>query len=221
MISLISCVNKIEQFNEYVLPSFAQVQTWAKDNLLPQPELIKVESNESIFKAYNEGISKASFPIKVFIHQDVNLLDSTWIPKILHAFTDPQTGLVGFVGTKKLPDWGFWWDSGREHIVGELWSGLEKANWIFKTINESEEVECIDGFFMATNKDIKFDENLRKFHFYDMDYSRTMKRSGFKVKVIPHKAWHIGAIREQDTTDLMNKYYAKWNKIKVEDENNR
>jgi hypothetical protein len=41
-----------------------------------------------------------------------------------------------------------------------------------------------------------------------MDYSREIRKQQLKIMVMPHKAWHIGAIRS-DKPDLTY-YYKKW-----------
>lgn len=145
------------------------------------------------------------------MHQDVNLLQTTWLFKIVKAFAEnPDYGLLGFCGTKKLPEKGFWWEEGREFLVGELYSGKEKALWSFNPISTLAEVACVDSFFMATNRDVRFDESLPGFHLVDMDYSRTFTSLGYKIGVIPHRAWHVGAIRNQDTSQYLEAHYKKW-----------
>ena len=149
------------------------------------------------------------------MHQDVNLLDPSWAFKLIRAFAEnPDFALLGFAGTKKLPQKGFWWEEGKEHLVGELFSGEEKANWVWKRVDTLEKVECIDSYFMATNRDVFFDGSITGFHLVDMDYCRTFLSLGYNIGVIPHKAWHIGAIRSQDTSKYLEEHYKKWNSEK-------
>jgi GT2 family glycosyltransferase len=63
---------------------------------------------------------------------------------------------------------------------------------------------------MATNRDVRFDENMEGFHLVDMDYCRSVLAAGYKIGVVPHKAWHIGAIRNQDTSKYLEAHYKKW-----------
>ena len=210
MFSFIVCCNDNSQLDSYYIPSVEMARKWARDNNLPEIESLVIRGSSSISKSYNYGIKIAKYPIKIFIHQDVHLLNSSWIPKLFYAFSSSDVGLVGMVGTTKLSTKGFWWDSGEEYLRGELFSGLEKADWVFSKENSTIDVTTVDGFFMATNRSIPFDEGVKGFHFYDMDYSRTMLSLGLKVRLINHKAWHIGKIRDQDTHDLMEYFYAKW-----------
>lgn len=210
MISVIICCSNFEKYTQFCLPILEETDRLLKSFDFQPLEFIIVMNPDSIFKGYNTGLSIAKNSIKVFMHQDVNLLNPHWALKLIRAFSNPEYGLIGFVGTKKLPHQGFWWESGKEYIVGELYSGAEKADWVFNRVNMLTEVECVDGFFMATNRNIKFDEVLKGFHFYDMDYSRTLRKEGLKVGVLNHKVWHIGAIRNQDTSIYLEAYNTKW-----------
>lgn len=211
MVSVITCVSNQDQYERFCLPTLKETSERMLTFGLPELDIIQTSHPTSIFLAYNDAMQKAKFPVKVFMHQDVDLLDTNWLNKVLTAFSSDKTvALVGLVGTKKLGDRGFWWESGREHIVGELYSGQEKADWKYNTAKEMNYVECVDGFFMATNQPFPFDANMTGFHFYDMDYSRTVRKLGYKIVNVNHKAWHIGAIRDQDLNHLWKVYKKKW-----------
>jgi hypothetical protein len=45
-----------------------------------------------------------------------------------------------------------------------------------------------------------------------MEICRTAASQGYKIGVIPHKAWHIGEIRTMEGVDeLLEEYYKRWN----------
>ena len=180
---------------------------------LPFIDLIKVSGTESLGKNYNIGMIQAKYKIKAFIHEDVDMLDGDWVFKLIKIFSGVNPpGLVGCVGTKLQGD-GFWWETGPQHIHGSLLSGFEKAIWNFNPIIDYEEAECVDGFFMATTTYIKFDERF-KFHCYDLDYSREMRKAGEKVVIMNHVTHHIGEIRTTIGVDeQLNKYKEKWANI--------
>ena len=211
MISVITCVSDTHQYNTFCLPTLLQTSEQLKAQGIPELDIIRVSHPTSIYSAYNDASSKAKYRTKVFMHQDVNLMDTSWLNKVVAAFTmDEKIGMVGFVGTRKLADKGFWWESGGQYITGQLYSGQESANWIFDNQSFMTEVECLDGFFLAINRDFTWDESLTGFHFYDMDASRSMRADGYKLAQVDHKAWHIGAIRNQDLTELWKPYNKKW-----------
>ena len=210
MFSVIVSVNDENCFNTMLRPSLQDASNMVVKHGFPPLDIIIVTGNFSIFHNYNQGASRSKFPIKVFIHQDVCLLDTSWIFKIIGSFyMYPSCGLIGFVGTTKLLNRGMWWESGVEYIHGELFSGKEKANWVFKSISEPIKVECVDGFFLATNRNIMWDTTLDGFHLYDLDYCREIKKAGYDIMVVPHKVWHIGEIREEKP--VFDSYYKKWN----------
>ena len=213
MISVIISLNNTEMLNSFFMPCFLQTQEILKGYKLPEMELVFVQGSESIFRNYSEGQAKAKFPIKAYIHQDVNLMEPNWIFKVLSAFADnPEYGLFGFVGTTKLNKRGFWWESGREYIRGELFSGKEKADWSFCPISSVVQAECVDSYFLVSNRHLNWNEKARGFHACDMEICRTAAAQGFKIGVIPHKAWHIGEIRTMAGVDeLIEEYYKRWN----------
>ena len=212
MLSVIASVNKKDVYEKFLLPSLERAQRSLREIGMPELDIVVVEGSESIFKNYNAGAAKAIYKIKVFVHQDVDLMEPTWVFKILKTFAeDPKCGLIGMVGTTVLNDRGFWWESGKQNVVGELFSGNEKADWSFKPLLFPVEVQCVDGFFMALRADVWWDETLTGFHCYDMDMSRTVRSLDSTVKVIPHKAWHVGEIRSNEGVDELLRTYAwKW-----------
>lgn len=193
MFSIICSVSNTETFKKYLEPSIELVKSCYKID----PQVILVEGTESIFKNYNVGLRQTCHQVNVFIHQDVALEDPIWVFKMLSTFASyPECGLIGMVGTTEMPGKNqMYWESGRQYIYGQLYSGVERADWKFNEIEESKEVACIDGFFMATNWQLKFDEHLNGFHLYDMAYSRQVKELNQTIRVIDYKAHHIGAIR--------------------------
>jgi len=213
MLSMIISLNNQEMLDSFFMPSFLQTQEILKSNSLPEMELVFVEGNKSIFKNYSIGQAKAKFPVKAYAHQDVNLMEPTWLFKILSAFAEnPEYGLFGFVGTTKLNNRGFWWESGKENIRGELFSGKEKADWNFCPISTVVQAECVDSYFLVSNRHLNWNENARGFHACDMEICRTAASQGYKIGVIPHKAWHIGEIRTMEGVDeLLEEYYKRWN----------
>ena len=209
MLSVIVSVSDVFCFNNMLKASLQDTSEMLESRGDYPLDIQVVEGNSSIFSNYNLGMEKSRYPIKVFIHQDVHLLDTLWVDKVINAFFSfPSCGLIGLVGTTKLFNQGMWWESGNEHIFGTVLSGKEKADWSFGIVNDPVEVECVDGFFLATNTNIKWDTELTGFHLYDLDYSREIKKAGYTIMVIPHKAWHIGEIRE--STPNFNPYYKKW-----------
>lgn len=211
MISVIVSVANNEKYEKYLLPSIHSANRKLMCSGLPLIDLVRVSGTKSIYENYNRGMSLAKYSIKAYIHEDVNMLGGSWVFKLLDIFDkNPMVGLVGLVGTKILGN-RFWWESGEKYIYGEIFSGSEMALWDFNPVVCVECVECVDGFFMATNKSIPWDENLSGFHCYDMDYSREVRKQGYNIVVMNHFVHHLGEYRNVDDANaLMEAYQRKW-----------
>jgi hypothetical protein len=72
-----------------------------------------------------------------------------------------------------------------------------------------DDIQVIDGMFMATNKDIFFSEDIKGFHFYDSDYSNVIRKCGYEIKVLPHKVYHKASTKDLSTVNA-SYYNKKW-----------
>jgi Glycosyltransferase like family len=216
MFSLIVSVKDNKKLNSILLPSLNNLHKYLYDNHLPDLQLITVSGERSLSKNYNQGITQSIWKTKFFIHEDVDIRDSQ-IPlffKVQSLFNlFPDTGLVGLVGTTETPQ-GFWWNCKRESIVGHVFCNGEYLRWNVDELYY--DVKIIDGMFMATNTDVKFSEDIEGFDFYDCDYSSTIRRMGYEIKVLTHLVDHKSTIKNLSNAnaDYYNKKwssYFKWN----------
>ena len=78
---------------------------------LQKLEIIKVSGSNyiSLVHAYNEAQKVATYKIKVFIHEDLDLLEGDWVLKLIKLFENTETGLVGLTGTPKMSNTNFFW----------------------------------------------------------------------------------------------------------------
>jgi len=227
MLSVIISVGDIARFNSILKPSLEQTNVLLKSIGLPELDIIPISGIKTICENYNLGIEVAKYRIRAFIHEDVDLLEPNWVFKVLSVFAEyPDAGLVGFIGTTNPPEKGYWWWSGEQYIKGACFCREEKLDWsfgpkLFGPVN----VESIDGFFMCTNRNVLFDENLNSenrelchfLHLYDSDYCKIIKKMGYTIKVVPHKAWHRTKITiyPKEQTDMnVEEFYNKWNSKK-------
>lgn len=212
MISVIVSISDQKKVDEFLYPSLFRTDKFLKDNNLPELDKVFCAGKENIAKNYNEANTRAKYKIRLYLHEDVELGDPSWLFKTLSVFAaDDTVKLVGLVGTSKLQDKGMWWESGKEFLLGELFSGKEHADWPLNPLLVPTRAECCDGFFMCFSEPPTWDENLPGFHFYDMGQSRKIKKAGGKIMIIPHKAWHIGEIRTPIKDEEWKVYYDKWN----------
>lgn len=137
----------------------------------PGDEIIVVMDKPSAAIALNIGIEKAKNKIKAFIHSDVIILDNERLRKELLEHCNEETGMVGVVGSK---DGNFvpWWDS--------MPCGSVKEARLDTIYFDDGNCRCavMDGLFLATAQDFRFDESFTGFHFYDYDSCKLMINNG-------------------------------------------
>ncbi|SEN78844.1 glycosyltransferase family protein [Lihuaxuella thermophila] len=147
-------------------------------------EFLAIRGAKSITQAYNSALSNDA-KYKIYLHQDTFILNRHFLLNMLELFqSNPQLGLLGMVGCKKLPPNGTWWDG--KDLVGKVIAYPEQTFTVlrFKEIDTPfEEVEAVDGLIMATQYDIPWREELDGFHFYDASQSVEFTRRGYLVGV--------------------------------------
>jgi len=193
MISIIVNVTNEEQYNNFFLPGLEESIVYTKKLGFSNLDIIAIRSTESITKIYNDGIRRAKYAIKVFVHQDVKVLNVDWITKLFYAFAvDCDIALVGVVGSTLTIDDNFC-AIDRKYKIGELFLGKNYEDVQYNIFTDRfVQVQVIDRFFMATNRSIFWDENLKETDLYDVDYCNTINDMKLKIATMPHKMWHIG-----------------------------
>jgi hypothetical protein len=133
-------------------------------------ELIVIEGAKSIAEGYNNGIDKAKNKIKCFIHHDLIVTNPVLLRMNLLAYCIEDIGIVGIVGsqTEAAP----WWEG---QCVGSV---VDSRNGILHFTNGKQFCLHLDGLMLATCQDVRFDESIPGFHFYDQDICRQMAEKG-------------------------------------------
>lgn len=219
MISIITCVATLDKYNSILLPSLHKATKLLWSLGLPALDTVVVYSNEykNIAEAYNSGKLKSKFAIKAFIHDDMDMMDPSWVLKLMSAFScNPKCGLIGLVGTEKVDHHNQWWSAGEKFIYGKQYYRQEKKMIGFKKVDQVKYgLECIDGCFMATNRNIYFDSNLETDMFfiaYEHDTSMQIRNQGLDIGVIDHMTWHVCNLGNpnRDVKKLFKSYQKKW-----------
>jgi len=149
-------------------------------------EKIGIDDAKSITEGYNRAMKKTDAKYKVYLHQDVYIINENFIDDIIKIFQkDKSIGMIGFAGAKRIPPTGKWWDSNLKY--GKLsynYNGILRP-WRFRGIrDEYESVKCIDGLMMVTQYDIPWREDIfTGWHFYDVSQSLEFIKAGYKVAV--------------------------------------
>ncbi|HCR78060.1 MAG TPA: hypothetical protein DIW37_16955 [Chryseobacterium sp.] len=132
----------------------------------------------SITEAYNSGAEKARYENLLFLHEDLIFHTQNWGYKLLEHLQKESTGIVGVAGSSYVPFAPSSWTVTEKYNSVYILQG-NKENTEFFHINSTEknrtEVFAVDGVFMAIRKEnydkFRFDENLKGFHGYDLDFS--------------------------------------------------
>lgn len=157
--------------------------------------IITIKNIENLCKAYNIAMRSSNAKYKVYIHEDVLIINKKFIYNLINTFKNDDTlGLLGVCGAKKLPDNAIWWES--EKLLGQVYdcsTGRTRLLSFGEVENLYEEVETVDGLIMITQHDIKWREDLfDKGYFYDIAQCTEFISKGYKVSVVKQeKPWCI------------------------------
>ena len=173
------------------------------------PQIIPIENEGkySLPEAYNMILEQATNEIVVLCHDDIYFDSKNWGSKILKHFKrGPEYGILGLAGSTQLPESAKWWEdfSKMKGIVNHEHEGKKwESKYSSSLGNQIEDVVIVDGLFIVLNKkNIKqtFNEEIKGFHFYDVDFSFRNFIEDVKIGVIydvrvTHKS--IGQTNEQ------------------------
>lgn len=178
-IAFIACVNDKEAFAEaeYYINRLVIPEGYEKD-------IITVEEACSMTGGYNAAMTSSDAKYKVYLHQDVFIINPNFIIDMLEIFRrDSEIGMIGCVGCDDLPlnaravaAWN----------VGKVYHNAIPSKMIRRQNEDGTPipVEAIDGLLMATQYDVAWREDLFDgWDFYDVSQCQEMRRAGYKVAV--------------------------------------
>lgn len=182
-ICFVTCVNDDTFYQECL----------AHINSLDVPAGLEVEiqalgDSVSIASAYNLAIGRSDAKYKVYLHQDVFIVNKHFIADILSIFSDPLIGMIGVAGCRQIPASGIWWDSPEKYgKVFDSHAGTMKLLAFNEVPAAYQEVLVIDGLIMVTQYDLPWREDIfTGWHFYDLSQSQEFVRAAYKV-VVPRQ----------------------------------
>lgn len=193
-------------------------------NNLNVPAGFKVETRVikgavSMTAGYNKAMESSDARYKIYLHQDVLIINKNLIRDIVSIFMkNPQLGMLGVIGSKKLGADGSPWYFGIGEQAGEVYvDRIEKKIHVkggTKISGEYEKVTVLDGILMATQTDIRWREDLFDgWHFYDFSQSLEFWKAGYEVAVPgTDEPW---CLHDNDIPDM--KYYDKYREIFVKE----
>lgn len=164
-------------------------------SLLDVPEhmeknVICVSEAPSMAAGYNAAMKASDARYKVYLHQDVFIINKKFIYDVLGIFKKhPDYGMLGVVGsTEKIKDANYWekWDVGVTYANDGLQQVVTKTTPI-ETV-DVKSVASIDGMIMITQYDVLWREDICDgFDFYDISQAEEFKKAGYKIGVVHQK----------------------------------
>ena len=176
--TFISCVNQDSLYEESL--------RYARALRVPEgyaTEFIAVHGAHSMTGGYNEAMLRTNARYKIYLHQDVFLLNPDLLFELLSLFqANPRIGLIGVVGFQIDPPNGIWWESGdmTGKIIDSTTGSLRLYEWDHYS-DAYTSVTAVDGLFLATQYDLPWREDLFPgWHYYDL--SQCMEFIGRDMK---------------------------------------
>ena len=152
-------------------------------------ELLTVNDASSMTQGYNEALVSSDAKYKIYMHQDVFLLNKNILNDLLDIFhADPQIGLIGMIGYDTISPDGIMWHQKR---IGNLYlrrppkpyPSLSDYHYSLKEDGYSL-AALLDGFFLATSQDLEWNTQLLKgWDFYDAFQCINFLEHGYKIAV--------------------------------------
>ncbi len=181
-ICFIICYNNDDYLAEAIL--------YLQQLIIPEgfsTDIITIADAGSMTSGYQAGMEASNAKYKVYMHQDVFILNNLFLLNTIDFFTrHPETGMLGMVGTKHLPGNAIMW--GNKARTGALRSCTLNTVDDYFDINKWQDgftyVMAVDGLLLMTQYDIPWRSDiLNGWDFYDISQSFEFRRAGYKIAV--------------------------------------
>ena len=183
-IAFIVCIVENQYYKECV--------KYLADLMVPEgycTDILSVTNVASMTEGYNEAMQASDAKYKVYLREDIFLLNRNFIADVLNIFkSNAQIGMIGVRGTDRLPedaDCNAAWNIGniREYDGRCLKDSFE----LRQAATNYEKVAAVDGLLMATQYDVPWREDLTSgWNLYGVSQSIEMKRQGYEL-VVPRQ----------------------------------
>lgn len=188
-ICFIACVNDGEQFERFCLAGLKRLVV--PENILV--EVLAIRDAGSMTSGYEEARLASDAKYKVYLHQDVEIVNPDFIRNLLGIFSrEPSVGIVGMIGVSRLRSNGVWWSSPANGAKGgvrcirdeKTETDLDFCDNTGTKERPYEIVEAVDGLLLATQYDIPWrDDIIGSYHYYDISQCLEYGRQGYQAAV--------------------------------------
>ena len=186
------------------MEKFREAQGYIEKLRVPrgvQVEIAALQAYHSMAESYNEAMHRKTARYKVYMHQDVCIIHSDFIVKLLDLFQQhPEIGIAGVVGSAGLPSSGVWWED--SSLLGAIFDDHKgrMAPYIYSRSAEAFlEAAVLDGLLLATQYDIPWREDIfTAWHFYDVSICAEAYRCGYKAGIsYQEDPWCMHVVRQK------------------------
>lgn len=159
-----------------------------------ETDILEIREADSMCAAYNLGMQSTDAKYKIYMHQDVFIINEYFLRDILERFRKcPEVGMIGMFGGTRLPKNGIVFDSWNEGKCDVREPDMAYHLYLNESTDQDIVVEAVDGSMMATQYDVLWREDLfSHFDFYDVSQSLEFKKAGYQI-LVPYqeKPWMI------------------------------
>ena len=148
-------------------------------------EHIIIYNAASMTSGYNKAMHSSDAKYKIYLHQDVFILNKNFLYDLLTYFKAPSVVMIGIVGFPYFPKNCVMWYGYR---IGIFYSNSIYSSSYneFQKIYTPTQVEAIDRFLMATQYDILWREDIfTGWDFYDISQSFEFRKAGYNIIIPP------------------------------------
>ena len=120
-ICFIICVN-----NDFFYRECVKYIRWLELPEGMELEILEIRDAKSMASGYQRGMEQSNAKYKVYMHQDVFIINKYFIYDIVSIFkSQGKVGLIGLIGSVKVPRNGVMWSEGRVGNWTEMipWEG--------------------------------------------------------------------------------------------------
>lgn len=162
-------------------------------------DILTITDAPCMTAGYNEGMRSSDAKYKIYMHQDVFLLNNNLLQDILDIFSSGKDiGMIGMVGYPIIPPTGVMWHSERVgavplYGVKSQYSDFNYNSYRYSIADSYTDVALVDGLMMITCVDLPWNEELLKhWDFYDAFQSMNFLLNGYRIVVPTQKyPWFI------------------------------
>jgi GT2 family glycosyltransferase len=176
----------------------------------------------SIAQVYNEGAHRAKGHVLCFVHEDVRFLTPDFGPAIEQKALQPQTGVIGFLGTQYKAQAPSGWyvhnDLSVKHYIQSGHRGTDECVTHNLSPDGFTPVVIVDGCCMFVSRETwashPFDTLLiQGFHCYDVDFCLTLHHAGLtnyvcSLSMMEHQSYGSYNLQWIETTLALHR--GKW-----------